>query len=44
MLQFKDFKELLVRLSDEKITRQHMEQMRWGDAPLLPSLWSHKAV
>ena len=36
MLQFKNFKELLVWLSDEKITRQHMEQMRWGDAPFCP--------
>ena len=33
MLQFKNLKDLMTQLSDEKVARQHMEEMRWGNAP-----------
>ena len=36
MLQFKNLKELMTQLSDEKVARQHMEEMRWGNAPFCP--------
>jgi len=36
LLEFKNLKELMIRLSDEKVCRQYMEQMRWGNAPFCP--------
>src|SRR5436190_21538353 len=36
MLQFKNLKELMTLLSDEKVARQHMEEMRWGGEPFCP--------
>ena len=36
MLQFKNLKELMVQLSDEKVARQHMEEMRRGGEPFCP--------
>ena len=42
MLQFKNLKELMVQLSDEKVARQHMEEMRWGGEPFCPHCGSTK--
>ena len=42
MLQFKNLKELMVQLSDEKVARQHMEDMRWGGEPFCPHCGSTK--
>lgn len=36
MIQFNNLKELMFQLSDEKVARQHMEQMRWGGNPFCP--------
>lgn len=36
MLEFKNLKEMMKALSDEKVARHHMEQMRWGDEPFCP--------
>jgi transposase-like protein len=36
MIQFNNLKELMIRLSDEKVARQHMEEMRWGGNPFCP--------
>ena len=36
MLQLKNLKDLMTQLSDEKVARQHMEEMRWGNAPFCP--------
>jgi len=33
---FKNLKELMIRLSDESVCRQYMEQMRWGNEPFCP--------
>ena len=42
MLQFKNLMELMVQLSDEKVARQHMEEMRWGGEPFCPHCGSTK--
>ena len=42
MLQFKNLMELMVQLSDEKVARQHMEDMRWGGEPFCPHCGSTK--
>lgn len=42
MIQYKNLKDLLCQLSDEKVARQHMEQMRWGDSPFCPHCGSTK--
>ena len=42
MLQFKNLKELMTQLSDEKVARQHMEEMRWGGEPFCPHCGSTK--
>ncbi len=36
MLEFKNLKDLMTKLSDEKVARQHMETMRWGNNPHCP--------
>lgn len=36
MLEFKNLKELMQRLSDEKVCRAYMEQMRWNGEPFCP--------
>lgn len=36
MLEFKNLKELMIKLSDEKVCRQHVEDMRWGGDPFCP--------
>src|SRR5260221_14100638 len=36
MLEFENLKELMIALSDEKVCRQYMEQMRWGGEPFCP--------
>ena len=36
LLEFKNLKELMMKLSDEKICRQYMEQMRWGSEAFCP--------
>ena len=36
LLEFKNLKEVMQKFSDEKICRNFMEQMRWGDAPFCP--------
>lgn len=36
MLQFKNYKELMEKLSDEKVCREAMEMWRWNGAPVCP--------
>lgn len=36
MKDFKNLKEMMTYLSDEKVARQHMEEMRWGNSPFCP--------
>ena len=36
MKDFKNLKEMMTYLSDEKVARQHMEEMRWGSSPFCP--------
>ena len=33
---------MIVQLADEKVARQHMEEMRWGDSPFCPHCGSTK--
>ena len=33
MLEFKNYKELMAKLSDEKVCREAMEQWRWVGEP-----------
>lgn len=35
-MEFKNLKELMTKLADEKACRDHMEQMRWGGNPTCP--------
>lgn len=42
MLEFKNLKELMQKLSSEDVCRQHMEEMRWGNAPFCPHCNSTK--
>ena len=35
-MEFKNLKELMLKLSDEKVCRQYMEDMRWGGEPFCP--------
>lgn len=41
-MEFKNLKELMVRLSDEKVCREYMEQMRWNGEPFCPHCNSTK--
>ena len=36
MLEFRNLKDLMTKLSDENVARQHMEDMRWGGEPVCP--------
>src|ERR1019366_987398 len=36
MLEFKNYKELMSKLSDEKVCRDAMEQWRWNGEPFCP--------
>lgn len=36
MLEFKNYKELMSKLSDEKVCREAMEQWRWNGSPFCP--------
>ena len=36
LLEFKNLKELMTKLSDETVCRHYMEQMRWGNDPFCP--------
>lgn len=36
MIEFRNLKELMEKLGDEKAARQHMEEMRWGGNPVCP--------
>jgi hypothetical protein len=36
LLEFKKLKELMFNLSDEKICRAYLEQMRWNGSPFFP--------
>ncbi len=36
MLEFKNYKELIAKLSDEKVCREAMEQWRWNGEPFCP--------
>ena len=36
MLEFKNLKELMTKISDEKVCQEHMEEMRWGGNPQCP--------
>jgi transposase-like protein len=42
MLEFKNLKELMQKMSNEDVCRQHMEEMRWGSAPFCPHCSSTK--
>ena len=33
MLEFKNYKELMAKLSDEKVCREAMEMWRWNGEP-----------
>lgn len=35
-MEFKNLKDLMTKLSDEKICREYVEQMRWGGNPVCP--------
>lgn len=36
MMEFKNYKELMAKLSDEKVCREAMEQWRWNGEPFCP--------
>ena len=36
MLEFKNYKDLMSKLSDEKVCREAMEQWRWNGSPFCP--------
>lgn len=36
MLEFKNYKELMAKLSDEKVCREAMEQWCWNGEPFCP--------
>src|SRR5258706_15158066 len=36
LLEFKNLKELMTKLADEKVCRAYVEQMRWGGNPVCP--------
>jgi hypothetical protein len=38
MLEFKNYKELMAKLQDEKVCREAMEQRRWNGSPFCPHL------
>lgn len=42
LLEFKNLKDLMIRLSDESVCRAYMENMRWGNAPFCPHCNSTK--
>jgi transposase-like protein len=42
LLEFKNLKEFMTKLSDEKLCRAYMEQMRWGSEPFCPHCSSTK--
>jgi transposase-like protein len=42
LLEFKNLKELMTKLGDEKVCREYMEQMRWGGEPFCPHCNSTK--
>lgn len=42
MIQFKNLKDLMTRLADEQVCRQHVEEMRWGGDPFCPHCGSTK--
>jgi transposase-like protein len=42
MLAFKNLKELLTKLSDEKVCQNYMEEMRWGGNPVCPHCQAEK--
>ena len=42
MLEFKKLNELMTRLSDEKVCREYMVQMRWGSGSYGPHCNSTK--
>jgi transposase-like protein len=36
LLEFKNLKDLMTQLADEKVCREYVEQMRWGGNPVCP--------
>jgi len=36
MLVFENLKDLMMKLGDEQVCRQHVEDMRWGGEPFCP--------
>jgi transposase-like protein len=42
MLEFKSLKDLLTKLSDEKVAREYVEDMRWGGNPVCPHCGAFK--
>jgi transposase-like protein len=42
MLEFKNLKEMMEKLSDDRVARMHMEEMRWGGNPVCPHCGSSK--
>ncbi|MEP6465762.1 MAG: IS1595 family transposase [Parafilimonas sp.] len=36
MIDFRNYKDLMESLKDEKVCREHMEEMRWGCNPICP--------
>lgn len=36
MIEFKNLKDLMSKLADEKACREHMEELRWGGNPICP--------
>src|SRR5437867_11133292 len=41
MIEFKNLKELMTKLSDEKACREHMEELRWNGNPVCPFCEKH---
>jgi transposase-like protein len=42
MLEFKNLKDLMTKLSDEKVAREYVEEMRWGGNPVCPHCGAFK--
>jgi transposase-like protein len=42
MIEFKNYKDLMGKLSDEKACRAHMEEMRWSGEPVCPHCGGRK--
>lgn len=42
LLEFKNLKELMLQLADEKVCREYMEHMRWNGSPFCPHCNSTK--